>query len=169
MWSGNVACVVVRLFLHGAPEGLGVWDARAIRVRNAKAGAFSLMDEKLAEKSTGTIFTVDLENTTGADISLPQALTVMQTTKGTGALHGSLLKLDEEYFLPAYHVVSITLENDDLCAPRVDPRTCFYSYFKDQAEIVIFDDAPKYEIRIPLPASTAPKSGSGPVNPVQNQ
>lgn len=60
-------------------------DTRALRVKNAKAEALSLMDEQLAEKSIGTIFTVDLENTTGADITLPQTLRVMQATKGTGA------------------------------------------------------------------------------------
>ena len=145
------------------------WDTHALRVKSAKAEALSLMDEHLAEKSTGTIFTVDLENTTGIDITLPQTLTVMQATKGTGALHGSLLKLDKEYFIPAHHVVSMTLENDDLCAAKVEPQSCFDSYFNDQGQIVIFDETRKYEIRIPIPAFTAPKSGSGPVNPVQKQ
>jgi hypothetical protein len=141
------------------PKG---WDTRPLRVKNVKAEGLFLMDEKLAEKSTGTMFTVDLENTTGADITLPQTLTVMQATKATGVLHGSLLKLDKEYFLPAYHVVSITLDNDDLCAAKADPQTCFNSYFKDEAQIVIFDETRKYEIRIPIPAFTPPKSGSGP-------
>ncbi len=57
------------LFYAQRPKG---WDARALRVKNAKAEGLSLMDEHLAEKSTGISFTVDLENTTGADITLPQ-------------------------------------------------------------------------------------------------
>jgi hypothetical protein len=114
------------------------------------------MGEKLEEKSTGTMFTVDLENTTGADLTLPQTLTVMQTTKGTGALR-SLLKFEKEYFLPGHHVVSVVLENDELCAAKVEAQTCFDSYFKDQSEIVVFDELHKYEIRIGIPALTPPK------------
>jgi hypothetical protein len=124
------------------------------------------MDEKLEEKSTGIMFTVGLENTTGEDITLPKTLRVMQATKATGVLHGSLLKLDKEYFLPAYHVVSIKLDNDELCAANADGKTCFNRYFKDEAQIVIFDETRKYEIRIPIPVFTTPKGGSGsPVTP----
>jgi len=92
----------------------------------------------------------------------------MEATKGTGALHGSLLKLDKEYFLPAKHVVSIAFSNANLCAAQEDPQICFNSYFKDQAEIVIFDTTRKFEIRIPMPAFTAPKSPSGLSYPVQH-
>lgn len=160
-----ISLVLLSVFFYmQRPRG---WDTRALRVKHAEAGAVTLMDEQLAEKSTGAIFTVDLENTTGADITLPKTLTIMQSSRETGSLHGSLLKLDNEYFLPAYHIVSITLENNDLCAPTVDPQSCFDTYFKNQGEIVIFDDTRKYEIRIPMPAFTAPKSRSGPVNPVQ--
>ena len=89
----------------------------------------------------------------------------MQTDRQTGALHGSLLKLDKEYFIPAGHVVSVVLENDDLCVAKEEPQTCFDAYFKDQSEIVIFDEATKYEIRVAIPTFTAPKNGSGPVLP----
>jgi hypothetical protein len=155
-----ISLVMLAMYFYmQRPKG---WDTRALRVRNAEAGAASLLDEQLAEKSTGTIFTVDLENTTGADITLPQTLTVMQSTKGTGSLHGSLLTLDKEYFLPAHHTVSIWLENNDLCAAKEDPRSCFDRYFKDQGEIVIFDTMRKYEIRIPMPAFTAPRAEAAP-------
>jgi hypothetical protein len=65
--------------------------------------------------------------------------------------------------------VSITLENDYFCGQKWNRRialTATSSYFKDQGEVVIFDETRKYETRIPTPALTAPKSGSRSVNPV---
>ena len=153
-----ISVVLLSVYFYAQrPKG---WDTGSLRVKNIKAEGLFLMDEKLAVKSTGTMFTVDLENTTGADITLPQTLTVMQEAKATGALHGSLLKLDKEYFLPAYHVVSIRLDNDDLCAAKADPQTCFNSYFKDEAQLVIFDETRRYEVRIPIPAFTTPRAGT---------
>jgi hypothetical protein len=73
------------------------------------------------------------------------------------ALHSSLLTLDGEYFIPAHHVVSIRISNDDLCAVKVEPQSCFDRYFKDQRDIVIFDQTRKYEIRVPIPTFTAPE------------
>lgn len=165
----GLAMSFVLLSLHFYTQRPKGWDTRALRMKNAKAEALSLMDEQLAEKSTGTIFTVDLENTTSQDIILPQTLKVMQMVKGTRALHGSLLKLHNEYFIPAHHIVSISLENDDLCAAKVQPQSCFDTYFKDQGEIVIFEETHKYEIRIPMPDLTAPKSRNMSGNPIQNQ
>ena len=69
---------------------------------------------------------------------------------------------DKEYFVPAHHVVTITLENVELCAAKVEPQTCFNNYFKDQSQIYIFDDIHKYEARIPIPAFTAPKGENVP-------
>jgi hypothetical protein len=143
------------------------WDTNALRVRHVKAESLTLVGDDLSDKSSGTVFTVDLENTTGTDIKLPQTLTVMQTVRQTGALHGSLLKLRNEYFIPAGHLVSVVLENDDLCAPNAEPQICFDTYFKDESEIVIFDEDSKYEIRVTIPAFTAPKNGSGPALPRQ--
>ena len=138
------------------------WDTSALRVKNVRAEGIDRLDEGLAQTSVGTFFSVDLENTTAADITLSQNLTIMQTTKGTEALHGSLLKLHKEYFVPAHHVVTIMLENDELCAAKVEPQTCFNNYFKDQSQIYIFDDIHKYEVRIPIPAFTAPEGENVP-------
>lgn len=133
------------------PKG---WDTKSLRVMNVKAEALGKLDEHLVTTSTGNIFTVDVENTTGKDLSLPASVTIMQAAKGTGALHGSLLKLSQDYFLPAHHTVSVTLENDGECSTTVKDEDCFNSYFKDESYIVLFDRNQKYEIRIPIPALT---------------
>jgi len=136
------------------------WDAGALLVKRAKAQALSALDDKLAEKGRGVVFTVDIENTTGADITLPQSVTIMQSARETGALHGSVLKLEREYLIPARHVVRIAIDNDDLCTATVSPQNCFDAYFKDQTEIVIFDSQEKYEVHVPIPTFTAPKDST---------
>ena len=81
----------------------------------------------------------------------------MGKTKASHALHGSFLKLAREYFLPAKHVTTIRLDVDDLCAANEPPQSCFDRYFKEDDEIVIFDEAPKYEILISVHSLTLPK------------
>jgi hypothetical protein len=160
----GIAVVFVIVYSYSTrPRG---WRTDALGVKKVIAEGMFAMDENLEEKSTGTTFTVDVENTTDADITLPQSLTVMQAAKGTGALHGSLLKLSKEYFIPAHHVVSISLDNSDLCAAHVDGKQCFDTYFKDQSEIVLFVEGPKYEIRIAVPPFTPPRPTGASV-PVQ--
>jgi hypothetical protein len=85
----------------------------------------------------------------------------MQAAKRTGALHGSFLKPDKDYFIPAHHITSINLDNaaENLCGgDTAVETTCFNNYFADDAEIVVFDDAQKYEIHIPIPALTLPNN-----------
>jgi len=86
----------------------------------------------------------------------------MQATKQTGALHGSLLKLTKDRFIPAHHVATIWLENSELCAAKVkDPgavtllegQDCFDRYFQEDSEIILFDEKSKFEIRIPIPGA----------------
>jgi hypothetical protein len=135
----------------GRPKG---WDDKSLRASNVKAGALAKLDEQWTATSTGSIFTVDLQNTTWKDITLPTSVTIMETAKGTGALNGSLLKLSHDYFLPARHTVTITLENDGECSPTDKAEECFNSYFKDERDIVLFDQSQKYEISIPIPPLT---------------
>jgi hypothetical protein len=104
------------------PKG---WDADALRVKHARAESLDKLDDKLEQASVGVLFTVDIENTTGTDIILAKTLNVMQATKDSGALHGSMLTLGKDYFIPARHTVSISLENDDLCAAKVEGKLCF--------------------------------------------
>jgi len=178
--SPRVKRIVVRTLVWGFGFGVGIglivlavmfyserpkgWDTKSLRESSVKAGALSKLDrdpelKQTAEEhwtttSTGSIFTVDLQNTTGKDITLPASVTIMQMAKGTGALHGSFLKLSKNYFLPAHHTVTITLENDGECSPTVKVEECFNSYFKDESDIVLFDQSQKYEIRIPIPPLT---------------
>ena len=178
--SPRVKRIVVRTLVWGFGFGVGIglivlaimfylerpkgWDTKSLRESSVKAGALSKLDrdpelkqtveEHWTTTSTGSIFTVDIQNTTGKDITLPASLTIMQTAKGTGALHGSFLKLSKNYFLPAHHTVTITLENDGESSPTVKVEECFNSYFKDESDIVLFDQSQKYEIRIPIPPLT---------------
>ena len=170
----RVSGILLRVFVWGVGFGVGAaivlvawihyedtpkrWNTRALIVKNAKAEAFVQMDNQLKESSNGTIFTVDVENSTESDVNLDQGVRLMQANKGTGALHSSLLKLDGSYFIPAHHVVSVSLDNADLCAADTNNRECFNRYFGDQQSIVIFDDALKYEVEIPIPGFTEPKS-----------
>jgi hypothetical protein len=135
------------------------WDTHRLVVRHAKAEGLSRMNEKFDEVSSGITFSADVENTTAADVTLPASLTLMGQTRGSHSLHGSLLKLGSDYFLPAHHVTTISLDSSELCAANDPPQQCFDSYFKDDEDLVLFDESHKYEILIPVPALTLPKSG----------
>lgn len=153
--------VLAVMFYSERPKG---WDTKSLRGSNVKAGSLSKLDrdpvlkqtdeERWITSSTGSIFAVDLQNTTGKDIVLPTSVTIMQAAKGTGALHGSFLKLSKDYFVPAHNTVTITIENDGECTPTVKVEDCFNSYFKDDSDIVLFDQNQKYEIRFPIPPLT---------------
>ena len=132
------------------------WDTTALRVKGAKAEGLSRLNDKFDEVSSGITFSVDVENTTAADDTLPPTLAVTSQTRGSHSLHSSLLKLPSEYFLPSRHVTTISLDADDLCAANYPPQHCFDSYFKDTENLVIFDEAHKYEILIPVPGLTLP-------------
>jgi hypothetical protein len=125
-------------------------------VKNAKAEGLSRLNDKFDEIGSGVTFSVDVENTTAADATLPRTLATMSQTRGSHSLHGSFLKLASDYFLPSRHVTTISLDSDDLCAANYPPQQCFDSYFKDNENLVIFDEAHKYEILIPVPALTLP-------------
>jgi hypothetical protein len=149
---GSVLALSAVYYYTNRPKG---WDSTALRVKHVRSEELDNMDKvngQWEETTTGIMFTADVENTTGTDITIPKTLNIMQAAK-TGALHGSLLALDRDFFLPAHHVVSVILQNSDLCAAKVGGKFCFDNNFKDEGELVIFDDAPKYEIRIPITAS----------------
>jgi hypothetical protein len=178
--SPRLKSIIIRTFVWGFGFGVGVglivlavmfyfdrpkgWDTKSLRESSVKAGSLSKLDhdpafkqtdeEHLTTISAGSIFTVDLQNTTGKDITLPASVTIMQMAKGTRALHISFLKLSKDYFLPARHTVTITLENDSECTPTVNVEDCFNSCFKDDSAIVLFDQNQKYEIDIPIPPLT---------------
>lgn len=164
----GLAVALVLVFIYYAAQRPKRWDVGALRVNSVKAEGVDLLDDNFDEKSVGTFFTVDLQNTTSEDITLPESVRVMQEAGDTGTLHGSLLKVGKDYFIPAHHVAAITLENHDLCAAHVEPRVCFDNYFGDQKAIVIFDEMHKFEIRIPMPKFSPPNGQSGPGVPVQN-
>ena len=123
-------------------------------MKTAKAEGLSRLNDKFDEVSSGITFSVDVENTTAADVTIPRTLTTMSQTRGSHSLHGSFLKLGADYFLPARHVTTISLDSDDLCAANYPPQQCFDSYFKDDEDLVIFDESHKYEILIPVPTLT---------------
>jgi hypothetical protein len=144
------------------------WDTKSLRVKQAKAEGLSRLNDKFDEISSGITFSVDVENTTANDVTLPRSLTTMSQTRGSHSLHGSFQKLGADYFLPAGHVVTISLDSDDVCAAKESPQECFRSYFKDEESIVVFDEAHKYEIVIPVPALTLPSGQTAPAPPCKN-
>jgi hypothetical protein len=151
--------VLFVFFYTQRPRG---WNSHALIFKSAKAegiGQTRPENGVLTVTAIGTTFTVDLENTTGTDITLPQTLRIMGATKGTGALHESALKLPKEYFIPAHHVVTISLDAAELCTADTKTQECFDSNFKDDGEIIIFDEVPKLEIHIPIPVFTSEKDG----------
>ena len=66
--GSSLVLVSVRFYAH-QPKG---WDTHSLRVKHVKAEALTLVGDDLSDKSTGTIFTVDLENTTGTDVKIPR-------------------------------------------------------------------------------------------------
>ena len=108
-------------------------------------------------QSSGISFSVDLQNTTDADVTVSKNVIIMQATRGTHTLHDSLLSLEGDYFVPAGHTVSVTLKNSALCATNEEAHQCFDAFFKDDDEIVLFDQAQKYEIHIAIPPIRIPK------------
>jgi hypothetical protein len=113
---------------------------------------------KIETLNSGVSFSVDLQNTTDADVTIPKNLVIMQATRGTHTLHDSLLLLESDYFIPAGHTVLITLKNDGFCAAHEEPHQCFDDNFKDDEEIVLFDQSRKFEIHITIPPIRIPKN-----------
>jgi hypothetical protein len=157
---GLVLAVVAVAIIYYEQRPSKGWNAQALRVKHAQAEGLSRLNEKLDEVSSGITFGVDVENTTATDVLLPRGLTAMGQTQGSHALHGSFLKLGADYFLPALHVTTISLDSDDLCAANLPPQQCFDSYFKNDEDLVIFDGAHKYKIVIPVPGLTLPPGHS---------
>ena len=58
-----------------------LWDAQALRVKRAKAEGLSRLNEKFDEVSSGVTFSVDVENTTATDVTLPNTLTTKGQTR----------------------------------------------------------------------------------------
>jgi hypothetical protein len=112
------------------------------------------------ETGSGVSFSVDLLNTTSSDLTIPKTVIIMQATRGTHTLHSSLLWLAGDYFIPAGHSVSATLENSGFCRANEDPQQCFDDHFKGDDEIVLFDQSPKYEIHISVPPIRIPKNST---------
>jgi len=171
LWGGACGLVLAggltgAFFYEQQPKP---WNTHALRATNVKAEPLSKLNNKLEEESSGIWFTADVENTTGIDMTLPQTETIMGQTKGSHALHGSFLKLNHDYFLPARHVTSVSLSSDDLCAANYAPQSCFDSYFKDDEDTVIFDESHKYELHIRIPALTLPPQNQTTVSPPSKQ
>ena len=157
-WGSGCGLVLVValtsvLFYGHRPK---TWDPHALRTKHVKAQGLSRLDDNLEAVSSGVDFSADIENTTGADVTLPRTLAVMGRTRESRALHGSFLRLRRDYFLAARHITTVSLEVDDLCAANDPPQSCFDRYFKDDDDIVVFDESHKYELHIPVPTFTPP-------------
>lgn len=173
---GGAACgLVLALVVIGSywyTERPKAWNSKAVRTTNVKAQPLDRVNDKFEEVHSGITFMVALENTTSEDITIPQSVRIEQEEKSSHALHGSFLRLDHDVFLPSRHVVSVFLDNSDLCAAKYEPQSCFNSYFQDFDNIVLFDSIQKIEIRIPIPKLTViqrGQAGNMVVMPGQNE
>ena len=99
--------------------------------------------------ATGIIH-ADLANTTTHDATLSRSVPVMEGQSGTRILRNSKLMLDRDYFLPAGHIVSVTMSADLSCPGSVTPEICIESYLHSVDEIVLFDRGDRDEVHIPL-------------------
>ena len=93
------------------------------------AQPIQLQASDIEEQHSGVSFSVDLQNTTSADVTIPKTVIIMQATRGTHTLHSSLLWLAGDYFIPAGHSVSAILENSGFCQAGEDPHQCFDDHF----------------------------------------
>ncbi len=139
----------------GQPDGNRLPPRSGSKSPDSNASATQPLN--LTETSSGISFSVDLQNTTNEDVTIPKTVIVMQASRGTHTLHDSLLALKGDYFIPAGHSVLATLENSELCAAHEDPHQCFDAFFKNDDEIVLFDESRKYEIHISIPQIQIPK------------
>lgn len=145
------------LWYASRPKPPKLWNTNALRVMATKAVPFDQLGADLKQTGSGIAFTFDVENTTALDLMLPQDIIVMQESKSSHALHGSFLKLDHDYFIPAHHAMTVSLGNSNLCAPNFDPSGCFHAYFEEDQAIVLFDQQNRHEIHIQMPALTIPE------------
>jgi hypothetical protein len=129
------------------------WNAYALKAVRAHVSPSVQLNEKLDEVSSGINIDADIQNTR-SDIRLPADLKVQSVTKNTNALQMTHLNLRREYFIPAQHTVTVTVDSADLCAANQKPRDCFNTYFGDASALVIFDERSRYKIEIPIPAFT---------------
>jgi len=159
---GGTTCGVVLVLALGClyfyAQRPKPWNQKALRAAQVKAHPlydFVQKNDKLEAGSYGFSLTVNLENATNRDITIPESVTVMQEAKDSHALHDSRLRLRGDSFIPAGHTVTLSIETGtDLCAPNEDEKDCFKSYFQEDDSIVLFDNPAKYEIRIPVPTLT---------------
>lgn len=155
---GGIACGVVlvigaavAVYFANRPKE---WNDRAMKVVYSEARPFAWWGKDLEEKSSGIIFDVNIQNTTGSDINIAQDLSIMSQTRSSHALKGTALQLDRAYFIPARHTVSVSMGSTELCAANYDPRKCCDSHFKDADALVIFDGIGRFKISIPVPQLT---------------
>lgn len=106
------------------------------------------------------LITVDLENRTGADTILPDDMVVMGADRATGSLTTYSVSSPKSAFLPAGHTTQVLLTSGTFCDSDTLPvlkamEECYAKSLKG-VELVLFDKAGEYEIRIPLPTELTP-------------
>src|SRR5260221_5556607 len=62
------------------------WNDRALKAVHSEGRPFTKWGREMKEESTGIDFEVDIQNTTGTDITLAQDLSGMSQTRSTHAL-----------------------------------------------------------------------------------
>ena len=151
--AGGTACgitvAVMLLALYAYTHRTKSWDNKAVRA--ARENPELTMNFNVQPNARIPVFSADLENTTDEDISLPRSTLIFQESRRAHALHGSILKLKEDYVLPARHVMRIVLDSNFACPTATnDAQHCFELFFKGDDSLILLDRSSRLEIRVPI-------------------
>jgi hypothetical protein len=154
--------LVLALFIYIADRPKSR-DSKAFVAHNAKVtGVYFTSNDQtqlpasLKSKYETTFFiSIDLENNTGQDVTLPNDMTVMGVDKKTGALTRYDVKGPQSAFLPAHHTTQIQMVSGGFCSTDIEPLGkrmdgCFDSSLR-RYDLVLFDGPGNYEIKVPIP------------------
>ena len=138
----------VAIYIANRPKE---WNDQALKVVRSEGHPLTKLNRDFNEESSGIAFDVDVQNTTATDITIAQNVDVLSQARGTHALKRTSFVLEQTYFIPARHTVSVSLTESGSCGPKAPPRECYNSYFLEADTLVIFDVPARLKINIPKP------------------
>jgi len=145
-FGAAVAIVLgIMIYVVNRPRG---WDTKTLVFKNSKLEQFGVSTDG---KTKWIWLTADIQNRSGADVTLAKDTRVMGRKAGTRTLDTSTFHLSRDYFLPAHETTAVTLDDDLYCESGKTTDYCFQRSLGGVDEVVLFDDIGKYETRATLP------------------
>jgi len=129
------------------------WDANALVVERTKlepAWSTTQPFSKVYEDTHTVFLEVEIENKTARDITLPPSIKLRETTKFSRSLKLTEFGLKGPIILPAGQATSVRISYDLYCRVGRVPKDCVRRALGDLDQLIMFDGANKYEIRVPL-------------------